>query len=108
MSTPIATPAETNTVYVTNLNEEHDFTAAERWGELVFVTKGYTILSDLDKLEKKLQTHVDKSQPTDFIVLSGANILCSMFVLLWQKKHGYVNILHFSKKSKQYEHYVIR
>lgn len=97
----------TNKVYVSNFSG-YQYGDAERFGAIVFMTHGYVPLNDIGAIRKKLSNFIDQSSSSDFLVLSGHNLLCALCAILWKEKHGFVNILHFDKKADKYLHYVIQ
>lgn len=99
------TKATTN-VFVTNY-QERDFGPAASFGECIFITKAYVILNDIQALQNKLKAHVLYSKATDYVILTGPSVLIAMWTALWLAKHGYMNVLAWNKKDKEYLHYVI-
>lgn len=81
-------------VYVTN-KAGLDFTAASKWGELNFITQGYVNFGDVEKLSLKINEVIMDSKPEDFLVLAGNNLLCVMVAIIWLRKHGRLNVLHW-------------
>ncbi|KKL77593.1 hypothetical protein LCGC14_2033390 [marine sediment metagenome] len=79
-------------VYIPNKGT-NIYTPAERFGELVFVTKGWVDLADSDSLFSTALESLEHSKPIDYIVMSGpyalVSILCSVFAL----KHNRLNML---------------
>jgi hypothetical protein len=96
-----------NKVLVTN-HSGYPYEAAEKFGEIIFMTNGYIKLDDLDKIRSKLVQFIAQTEATDYLVLSGNNVLCALAVLAWKERHGYVNILHWASDRKDYIHYVIQ
>lgn len=93
-------------VFITNF-QDMDFSPAEKFGELVFITKGYQYLGDLEKVRNQLSRYVDMSAPTDYLVLNGPSVIIAMLSVLWFVKHGYINMLAWDNATKSYKHFVV-
>lgn len=95
-------------VYVTNY-AGHDFSAAEQYGELEYVTKGniniYRTDRDLYNLTEKLEKYDDEK---DYLLLSG-NILVNAMVLsvLLTKGVKKLNLLVYDAKNLNYIHHTL-
>lgn len=89
-------------VFVPNLGA-HDFSAAEKYGELIFVTKGHQNRYSIDDKARAWAKALKDSSPEDCIVVSSYSHLvavgCSMFAVI----HGRINLLLFRGKD-----YVLR
>lgn len=96
----------TSKVFVTNF-QSRDYSSAEKYGELVFVTKGFIVLSDLEKIRKSLSRFIELSSADDYVILMGPSVIIAMFTVLWFAKHGYMNILSWDGKNNTYNHYVV-
>lgn len=88
-------------VYVANY-AAHDFSTAERYGELRFITKGFISFQGLDRVKYQVAEGLRDTSAEDWLALSGANILNVLAALLWYDKHRVVKILNFDKNSRQY------
>jgi hypothetical protein len=86
------------TVYVVHQGDI-DFTPAQQYGDLRYITQGYARFDNVKKLSQQIANHLCDSKPTDFLVLSGNNLLCAIVCLMWMKLHGHINILHWAKDS---------
>jgi hypothetical protein len=80
-----------------NVNYEH----LEEFGEVVKepVTIGFVDLSDIRKFYDKVKTILDKTQPDDFLALSGSSIAGVVISNFWINKHGLVRLLSFDKRK---------
>jgi hypothetical protein len=96
----------TSRVFVTNF-QERDFGPADKFGETIFITRGYVPLRDIGALRNKLVAHIAYSKADDFIILTGPAVLIAMFTLLWTQKHGFMNVLSWNTRDKEYIHYVV-
>lgn len=79
-------------VYVVN-RSTHDYSAAERYGELVYVTKGFQKRFAVGQHTRRWQEALKDSQPDDFIILSSINIICSIGCSMFAAMHGRLNLL---------------
>jgi hypothetical protein len=93
-----------STVYVVNFNANYDYTDAARFGEVVYMSKGYLPDRSPEDMAKLFREYAVNSKPEDYLLLSGSNILCAIAVAEWMAK-GPVNVLFMSTKNKkrQYE-----
>jgi hypothetical protein len=57
-------------VFVTNF-AGHDYTAAEKYGEIVWVTKGYVSFHSLDRVKYRVCEALVGSTSEDWLLLSG-------------------------------------
>ena len=81
-------------VYVVN-DSGHDFSAATKFGRLVFLSRGVLSKFNLTAMKRLFDEHLQQSGPEDFILHSGPSVMnalaCSIFVAL----HGRLNLLLF-------------
>lgn len=86
------------TVYVVN-KSAHDFSAAEAFGELRFLSVGSKDRYAVNSMHRDFQECLKDSQPNDYILLCGLTVMnciaCSIFAAL----HGKLNLLIFRKGS---------
>lgn len=89
-------------VFVLN-KSGHDFSAAERYGKLIFLSQGKISPYSVTKMFRDFVFKMKNSTKDDFILLTGlstmAAIACSCFVY----KHGRLNLLLFKDN-----HYIER
>jgi len=89
----------------------HDFSMAEKFGHLIFLSSGPINLTSTSKMYRKFYQILKNSEPTDYILPSGLSIMgmiaCSIFSVL----HGRLNLLiyQYSTRLKQahYEERII-
>lgn len=93
-------------VFVSNFSG-YQYNKAERFGSIIYMTHGFVPLNDIGEIRQKLQNFIDQSSSSDYLILSGHNLLCALVSILWREKHGFVNILHYDKKLDDYKHHVI-
>lgn len=79
-------------VYVPN-KSGHDFSAAESYGNLVFVSEGYIKRNNVAEMYRLCAEAINNSSETDYIIQTGLptlfGILCASFAF----KHGRLNLL---------------
>lgn len=88
-------------VYIPN-NSGHDFSGAEEYGELVFVTEGLLSKFQVNQMYRKVADKMQDSNPEDYILATGLtqiNIICATaFAYL----HGRINLLIYDVKENEY------
>jgi len=88
-------------VFVTNY-AGHDYTQAEQFGKIVFVTKGFVSFESLDRLKFMVTESLLDTTPDDYILLSGTTLICSLVVSIWLHMHKVAHILNWDKKTSDY------
>ncbi len=84
------------TVYVVN-KSGHDFTAAEKFGELVYLTEGIVEWSGVTKMYRMFAAGLETSKPGDFILLTGLSVMNVVACSCFAYKHGKINLLLWNK-----------
>lgn len=79
-------------VYVVNRGG-HDYSAAERFGQLVYCTHGQLSKYDTGQMYRELTDAMRDSDPEDYILLTSLTTLCSVAAALFAVKHKRVNFL---------------
>ncbi len=79
-------------VYVVNRGG-HDYSAAERYGDLVFCTEGSLSKYDVGQMYREVDESMQDSEPGDFILLTSLTSLCAVAAAIFAHKHGRVNFL---------------
>lgn len=90
-------------VFVTNLGF-HDYTPAERWGELVAVTSGRENLKNTDRLEWEMQQVLKKMTDNDYLCISGSPVLAAIAVGFVLRRFGYVDLLFWDALYSDYRY----
>lgn len=99
METATVNPSK---VYVANL-ANLDYSKAEKFGTIVPMTKHYVRFDDIESLTTKISRTLDETTPhTDYLVLSGNNLVCAIVLHLWLKRHAYARILHWDTRNERY------
>lgn len=81
-------------VFIPN-RSANDFSGAEEFGDIVFVTEGYIDQLKVNPLIHRIDEVLSKSSPDDYIVMSSLNVLCSLVTAVFALKHGRLNLLIF-------------
>lgn len=86
-------------VFVTNF-AGHDYTDAERFGELTWITKGYVSFHSLDRVKFAICEKIMASAPQDWLLLSGIPVISALAAAFWYHRHKQVKLLVLDKKQK--------
>jgi len=88
-------------VYVLN-DSGHDFTDAERYGKLIFVTKGLVpSRHDVTAMYRIFTEAFKESKEGDYILVSGPTMLTTIACSLFAVKHRRLNLLLFTRREYQ-------
>ena len=79
-------------VYVINKGP-HDYSAAERFGELIYCTDGNLDKWDIAQHYRILDDILVDSAPDDYLLLTSLASLCSIACAIFAHKHGRLNLL---------------
>jgi len=71
----------------------HDFTDAERYGELVFMSYGPINRYATNQMVRKFQFYIDKSKPDDYLLITGLSVMSTIAGSMMALKHGRLNLL---------------
>ncbi len=81
-------------VYV--LNEGgHDYSDAERFGEIVYCTTGVLPKNDINRLFRELDDVLSESDAKDLLLLTGPASLCAVASAIMAATHGEIHYLVF-------------
>lgn len=81
-------------VYITNRGP-HNYSDAERFGELVFCTEGEVDKFDTAQMFRQLSTAFEDSIADDYILLTSLASLCSVACAIFAARHQQLNLLLF-------------
>ncbi len=74
----------------------HDYSDAERYGQIVFVTKGEQSKNAVGKMARRWADVLKNSSPNDYILVTSLTTLCSIGCSVFALKHkGFLNLLLF-------------
>lgn len=95
-------------VFVTNFSG-HDYTDAKRYGELYYITRHYVSFGHLDRVKVDiLKAIVEQgAKATDYLLLSGRDIISVVAALFWYEMFGQAKLLVWDKKEHQYQELLI-
>ena len=79
-------------VYVVNLSA-HDFSPAEEYGELVFLSEGPMNRYSVNNMYRLFEKMLRASLPEDYIVPCSLNVMNSIACAIFAHKHGRLNLL---------------
>jgi hypothetical protein len=82
------------TVYVVN-KSAHDFSAAEHFGKLVFLSEGPVNRYATNHMHRIFTESLKDSEPTDYIVPCSLNVMNSIACAIFSHRHGRLNLLLF-------------
>jgi hypothetical protein len=85
-------------VYILN-RAAHDYSDAERFGELVFCTEGSLDKLDLSQMYRELESAFEDSQADDYILLTSLTSLCSVACSIFSLKHKRLNLLVHTREG---------
>lgn len=91
----------TKKVYIVN-RSTHDFSNAERFGQLVFLSDGPMNRYATNNMVRLFEKHLSTSSPEDYIVPCSLNVMNSIACAMFAKKHHRLNLLLF-KEGKYIE-----
>lgn len=81
-------------IYIANKGS-HDYSSAEQYGELIFLTTGLLQPYGTNQMVKVFTEFIDKSSSEDYILMSGLPVATSILCSLFAKRHGKLNLLLF-------------
>lgn len=93
-------------VFVTNY-AGHDYSALNKYGKQVFITKGFISFQGLDRVKFTVAQGMMDSTAEDWLALSGTNILNVIAAVLWYQRHGRVKVLNYDKENRQYRELIL-
>lgn len=83
-------------VYITNRGG-HDYTDAQRFGELYYCTDGPIDKLDIQQMNRELSEAMLDSEECDLILLTSLSSLCAVACSIFTYKHGRLNLLIHTK-----------
>jgi len=86
------------TVYVVN-KSSHDFSAAERFGRLEFLSEGSRDRYAVNNIYRDFYETLSKSKPEDYILICGLTIMNCIACSIFTAMHNRLNLLLFRKND---------
>lgn len=71
----------------------HDYSAAERFGQLFYLTEGKLEKYDVSQMMRECEFGLADSTPEDYILLTSLTTLCSVACSMFAHRHGRLNLL---------------
>jgi hypothetical protein len=87
-----------NKVYIVN-KSAHDFTDAEQYGELIFLSEGTINRYATNNMHRQFSKKMEDSSEGDYIVPCSLNVMNSIACAIIAHKHGKLNLLLFKNGS---------
>ena len=85
-------------VYVINRGAGHDFSPAEQYGTLTFLSDGPMNKFDIGGMHRRFSDALKDSQPTDYILLTSLTAMCSVACAVFAHLHGRLNLLLYREQ----------
>ena len=85
-------------VFIVN-KSNHDFSPAEEYGDLVFLSEGPMNRYATNNMCREFYDKLKDSSPEDYIVPCSLNVMNSIACALFAKQHGRLNLLLFRRGS---------
>lgn len=79
-------------VFITNKGG-HDYSAAERFGELIVCSEGLVSKYNTSQMARIFQDSMKDSHKDDLILLTSLSTICSIASAFFSSKHGRLNLL---------------
>lgn len=73
----------------------HDYSKAERFGQLVYCSEGLLAKYDIGKMLRVLEDAMKGSAASDYILLTSLSSLCSVACAIFALRHQCLNLLIF-------------
>ena len=89
-------------IYVVS-DSSHDYSDAQRFGEMIFLFKEKINVFAIGKLAKLINEKLANAQVEDYLILSGNSIAGCMAFYTLLKNFNQVKLLIFSFRDQQYE-----
>lgn len=89
-------------VYIIN-KAAHDFSAAEKYGSLIFLSKGAVNKYAVSRIFRQFQDALSTSSEDDYILLTSLTVMCVIACCIFALRHNKLNLLIFKD-----EDYVVR
>ncbi len=88
-------------VYVPN-NSGHDFSHAESFGELRFVTSGTVDRFKINNMYREAVSALEDSTSDDYIMVTGLTQINVVLTSVFAVKHGRLRLLMYDAKEERY------
>ena len=78
----------------------HDYSPAQEYGELVYLSHSSMDRFDLSKIWRKFEPQLTDCQSDDWILVSGLTVMSVVATSIFVQKHGKLNILLYKSNKK--------
>lgn len=95
-----------HTVYISNMGPDHDYSKASTYGALCPITSGNYPVFKTGRLLEEITSVLVNSQPDDYLVLSGSNLVAALCTAVWLMKHNRVRFLVYDRPNGYVERVV--
>ena len=85
-------------VYVVNKGN-HNFDAAEKHGELIFMSKGPISKFATAEMGRVFEPYIATSQPEDFLLITSLTVCNVVFASMFAEKYKRLNLLLYTSKG---------
>lgn len=89
-------------VYIVNF-AGHDFSDAQRWGEIKKIVDGYVRLDHPDRILYEIAEVLTHSESKDWLLPSGLLLVNILAALAFYEKHGCARLLVYDRKRARNE-----
>lgn len=83
-------------VFIVN-NSGHNFSAAEKYGEIVFLSEGPMNRYSTNNMVRQFHEKMKDSTKMDYIVPCSLNVMNSIACAIFARKHGVLNLLLYKE-----------
>jgi len=91
-------------IFVAN-RSYHDYSDAERFGELIYLTDGSLRSFSVSQMFRVVEDHLIDSSQEDIILISGLSVFNSLLCGYFSYAHGRLNMLIYKRKKSGPGHY---
>ena len=88
-------------VYIVN-KSSHDFSSAEKFGKLIFMSEGRMNRYATNDMTRKFSDAMRNSEKEDFILPCSLNTASIMASVIFAQKHGRLNLLLYKPSTGEY------
>lgn len=87
-------------VYIPN-KSYHNYTKAEKFGELVFLTEGKVNKTKPNDIARDIAEAMKDAQASDFIMITSLSVICGLACGMFAHRFGKLNLLLHDEHSKE-------
>uniref|UniRef100_A0A6H1ZAK3 Uncharacterized protein n=1 Tax=viral metagenome TaxID=1070528 RepID=A0A6H1ZAK3_9ZZZZ len=83
-------------VYIVN-KSAHDFSGAEKYGKLIFMTEGKMNRFSTNDMIRQFKESMEESYKDDYLLLCSLNVMNAIACAVFARKHGTLNLLLYKE-----------